>query len=69
VADRHESGVPDTRTCLDLARLTPDAPPSDPEFTATTMAEPHQGVAMARIAAARATRAEKLGLSAVTSWR
>ena len=65
MADRYESGVLDTCTYIDLAELDPDSLPSVPELTAITMAELHQGVAMAKNAAARAARAEKLGLAIV----
>jgi len=47
VADRHESGVLDTSAYIDLALLDPLALPRIPELTAVTMAELHQGVAMA----------------------
>lgn len=65
MADRHESGVLDTCTYIDLALLAPSALPVIPELTAITMAELHQGVAMARDAAQRASRTELLGAAIV----
>lgn len=65
MADRHGSGVLDTCTYIDLDQLDAAALPSVPEITAITMAELHQGVAMARNAAVRAARAEKLGIAIV----
>ena len=65
MADRHESGVLDTCTYIDLAALDPAALPTVPEITAITMAELHQGVAMAKDAAARAARTEILGAAIV----
>jgi predicted nucleic acid-binding protein len=52
--------VLDTSTYFDLAALDPSNLPAFPELTAVTLAELHQGVAMARDPAARARRAEKL---------
>jgi toxin FitB len=65
VTDRHESGVLDTSAYLDLALLDPAVLPVTPELTAITMAELHQGVAMAEDAASRAARTEKLGAAIV----
>jgi toxin FitB len=65
VADRHESGVLDTSAYVDLALLDPAELPAIPELTAVTMAELHQGVAMAKDAASRAARTEKLGAAMV----
>lgn len=61
VAERHRSGVLDTCAYIDLGLLNPLALPEVPEITAITMAELHQGVAMARDPASRAARTEKLG--------
>ncbi|WP_405582829.1 type II toxin-antitoxin system VapC family toxin [Streptomyces sp. NBC_01190] len=61
MADRHPSGVLDTRTYIDLDLLDPADLPAVPEITAITLAELHQGVAMAKDPAVRATRMEKLG--------
>ncbi|MFI9387180.1 type II toxin-antitoxin system VapC family toxin [Kutzneria sp. NPDC052558] len=65
MADRPEFGVLDTCTYIDLASLDPATLPAVPEITAITMAELHQGVAMARTAAARAARTELLGAAIV----
>jgi predicted nucleic acid-binding protein len=65
VADRHESGVLDTCTYIDLGLLDPMTLPAVPELTAITLAELHQGVAMAKDAASRASRTEKLGAAIV----
>lgn len=63
--ERHESGVLDTCVYIDLHRHDPARLPVVPEITAITMAELHQGVAMAKSAATRAARAEKLGAAVV----
>jgi len=63
--ERHESGVLDTCVYIDLNRHDPATLPVIPEITAITMAELHQGVAMAKSAATRAARAEKLGAAVV----
>ena len=60
-------GVLDTCTYIDLDVIDPDVLPEYPELTAVTLAELHQGVAMARDAAARAARTEVLG-AAVTDF-
>lgn len=60
-----ESGVLDTSVYIDLALLDPAVLPVTPELTAITLAELHQGVAMARDAASRAARTEKLGAAIV----
>jgi predicted nucleic acid-binding protein len=65
VGERYESGVLDTCTYIDLGLLDPAVLPEIPELTAITLAELHQGVAMARDAASRATRMEKLGAAIV----
>ncbi len=64
-AERHESGVLDTCVYIDLAQHDPAALPAVPEITAITMAELHQGVAMAKTSAVRAARTEKLGAAVV----
>jgi predicted nucleic acid-binding protein len=61
VADRHPSGVLDTCTYIDLDLLNPADLPAVPELTAVTLAELHQGVAMAKDPETRAARTEKLG--------
>lgn len=65
MAERPESGVLDTCTYIDLGLLDPAALPAIPELTAVTMAELHQGVAMAKDAMSRAARTEKLGAAIV----
>jgi predicted nucleic acid-binding protein len=60
VAD-HRSGVLDTSAYIDLDVLAPADLPDVPEITAITLAELHQGVAMAKDPAERAARMEKLG--------
>jgi predicted nucleic acid-binding protein len=65
MGERPASGVLDTCTYIDLDRLDPAALPEVPEITAITMAELHQGVAMARDPAIRAARTEKLGAAIV----
>lgn len=65
MADRHESGVLDTCTYIDLHLLDPASLPIVPEITAVTMAELHQGVAMAKTPTVRAARTEKLGAAIV----
>ncbi len=65
VRDRPESGVLDTSAYIDLALLDPDVLPVTPELTAITFAELHQGVAMAKDAAVRAARTEKLAAAIV----
>ncbi|GLW98132.1 type II toxin-antitoxin system VapC family toxin [Microtetraspora sp. NBRC 16547] len=65
--DRDESGVLDTCTYIDLGLIDPARLPTIPEITAITLAELHQGVAMAKDAGARAARMEKLG-AAVTDF-
>ncbi|GAA3681535.1 hypothetical protein GCM10022267_80350 [Lentzea roselyniae] len=65
MTERPESGVLDTCAYIDLGLLDPAALPEVPELTAITMAELHQGVAMAKDAASRAARTEKLGAAIV----
>lgn len=62
---QREAGVLDTSAYIDLALLDPAGLPTIPELTAVTMAELHQGVAMARDAATRAARTEKLAAAMV----
>ncbi len=56
-----DSGVLDTCVYIDLDVVDPAGMPTIPEITAITVAELHQGVAMAKDPAARASRMEKLG--------
>ncbi|MBB5850914.1 type II toxin-antitoxin system VapC family toxin [Amycolatopsis umgeniensis] len=65
MAERHEAGVLDTCTYIDLGLLDPATLPKIPELTAVTVAELHQGVAMAKDGAVRAARTEKLGAAIV----
>lgn len=65
VADRPESGVLDTCAYIDLGTLDPALLPATPEITAVTMAELHQGVAMATDPVTRAARTEQLGAAIV----
>lgn len=65
MADRPASGVLDTCTYIDLGRLSPASLPAVPEITTITMAELHQGVAMAKNAIVRAARTEVLGAAIV----
>ncbi|MFI6507879.1 type II toxin-antitoxin system VapC family toxin [Streptosporangium sp. NPDC050855] len=58
---RDESGVLDTCTYIDLGLIDPARLPTVPEITAITLAELHQGIAMAKDAGTRAARMEKLG--------
>jgi hypothetical protein len=69
VTERHESGVLDTSAYIDIALLDPAVLPTVPELTAVTMAELHQGVAMAKDAASRAARTEKLAPRSSSSSR
>ncbi|MGW3119717.1 type II toxin-antitoxin system VapC family toxin [Streptomyces sp. NPDC001107] len=61
MAERHQGGVLDTYTYIDLDVLSPQSLPLMPELTAVTFAELQQGVALARDPAVRAARMEKLG--------
>ncbi|GAA1964672.1 type II toxin-antitoxin system VapC family toxin [Amycolatopsis minnesotensis] len=61
MAERPESGVIDTCVYIDLGQVDAAALPVTPEITAVTMAELHQGVAMAKDAITRAARTEILG--------
>lgn len=61
VPDRPACGVLDTCAFIDLDMIDPAGLPTIPEITAVTLAELHQGVAMAKDSAMRAGRAEKLG--------
>lgn len=60
MAERPASGVLDTCTYIDLGLIDPQTLPRVPEISAVTMAELHQGVAMATDEAERAARTEKL---------
>ena len=64
MTDRANRGVLDTSTYIDLDLLDPRDLPAIPEITAVTLAELHQGVAMAKDPASRAARTEKLAAAA-----
>ncbi|SFQ21289.1 hypothetical protein SAMN05421810_105194 [Amycolatopsis arida] len=57
----------DTSVFIDLAFLDPTALPVFPEITTVTLAELHQGVAMARDSHTKAARIEQLG-AAIASF-
>ena len=59
--ERPQYGVLDTSAYLDLHLLDPADLPALPQLTAITLAELHQGVAMAKDPAARVARMEQLG--------
>lgn len=61
--ERLPSGVLDTCVYVDLERLDRANLPVISELTAVTLAELHQGVAMAKDSATRATRMERLGVA------
>ena len=61
MADRHDAGILDTCTYIDLATLNPRDLPRFPALTSITMAELHQGIAMAKDPLVRAARTEQLG--------
>lgn len=61
--NRHETAVIDTCTYIDLEVIDPATLPAYPEITAITLAELHQGVAMAKDTLSRATRAERVGIA------
>ncbi|WP_377270988.1 type II toxin-antitoxin system VapC family toxin [Peterkaempfera sp. SMS 1(5)a] len=67
MAERHASGVLDTCAFIDLGLIDPSTLPDTPEITTVTLAELHQGVAMAKDAVSRAARTEKLS-SAVADF-
>jgi toxin FitB len=60
VPERPRSGVLDTSAYIDLDLLDAADLPAVPELTAITLAELHQGVAMANDSETRAARMEKL---------
>jgi predicted nucleic acid-binding protein len=61
VTESATSGVLDTCAYIDLGVVDAEMLPEYPELTAITLAELHQGVAMAKDAATRAARTEVLG--------
>jgi toxin FitB len=69
VVSRNPSGVLDTCAYIDLALISPVDLPDVPEITAITLAELHQGVAMARDVVARAARYGTLVALALSAGR
>jgi predicted nucleic acid-binding protein len=65
VHERPSSGVLDTCVYIDLPDIDPIDLPRIPEITSITLAELHQGVAMAKNEAVRAARMETLGAAVV----
>lgn len=65
MAERHEAGVLDTCTCIEMDQLDPAKLPEFPEVTAVTLAELHQGVVMTTDPAKKAVRTEQLGAALV----
>lgn len=59
--ERPRYGVLDTSAYIDLHLLDPADLPALPQLTTITLAELHQGVAMAKNPATRAARMEQLG--------
>lgn len=60
VAEHRESGLLDTYAYIDLDMIDPASLPAIPEISAITLAELHQGVAVAKDPATRAARVEML---------
>lgn len=60
MAETEPRGVLDTCTYIDLADIDAEMLPDIPELTVISMTELHQGVAMAKTAASRAARIERL---------
>ena len=67
MADQREAGVLDTCVYIDLDLLELEQLPKVTELTAISMAELHQGAAVAKDPALRASRTEKLG-AAITDF-
>src|SRR5689334_12889971 len=65
MAERNESGVLDTCAYIDLGVVDAASLPAVPEITSVTLAELHQGVAMAKDPNVRAARTEVLGAALV----
>ncbi|GAJ81792.1 hypothetical protein NBRGN_043_01020 [Nocardia brasiliensis NBRC 14402] len=65
MSERPSSGILDTCTYIDLYELEPVTLPKMPEITTITLAELHQGVAMAKDPVVRAERSERLGVAIV----
>ncbi|MFD6948787.1 twitching motility protein PilT [Nocardiopsis sp. TSRI0078] len=67
MAERPDRGILDTCVFIDLGEIDPAELPRFPDITSVTMAELHQGVAMAKDPVGRAQRTEKLQ-AAVTDF-
>ncbi len=65
MSERPAVGVLDTCAYIDLDLLDAASLPAVPEITAITMAELHQGIAMAKDPMVRAARTEKLGAAII----
>ncbi|MEU4249681.1 type II toxin-antitoxin system VapC family toxin [Amycolatopsis sp. NPDC026612] len=65
MAERHELGVLDTCAYLDLVDLDPEKLPVVHQITTVTMAELHQGVALAKNPVTKAARTEDLAAAMV----
>ncbi|GAA3471382.1 type II toxin-antitoxin system VapC family toxin [Nonomuraea roseola] len=65
MTERHAAGVIDTCVYIGLDSIPPAHLPDYPDITTITLAELHQGVAMAKNAVVRAARVEKLGAAVV----
>jgi predicted nucleic acid-binding protein len=65
VTERHELGVLDTCVYLDLVDLDPEKLPVVHQITTVTMAELHQGVALAKDPVIKAARTEDLAAAMV----
>ncbi|MEV6876372.1 type II toxin-antitoxin system VapC family toxin [Amycolatopsis sp. NPDC051128] len=65
MAERHELGVLDTCVYLDLVDLNPEKLPVVHQITTVTMAELHQGVALAKDPVTKAARTEDLAAAMV----
>ncbi|MEU7747907.1 type II toxin-antitoxin system VapC family toxin [Nonomuraea sp. NPDC049158] len=63
--ERHSRGVIDTCVYIDLDELSLGDLPDFVDITSITLAELHQGVAMAKNEAVRAARMERLGAAVV----
>ena len=65
-SQRPRYGVLDTCIWVDLERFDPVVLPVEPDLTAVTMAELHQGVAMTTDPTLRATRTERLATAIIS---
>lgn len=65
MTDRVPSGVLDTNVFIDLRKIDAARLPEFPELTCVSLAELHQGVAMARDPQSRARRTERLAAAII----